>query len=360
MNQILDHSGPKRSKVNRNPADTEKIVKVFAIFIIIFAISFIGKGAYSFINNNNILNKDKNSDKYSNGPVIVLKADEDLLTIEVSYKSAIESISYQWYRGKVTSSDIEKYLQTPEDNTTSESDDEIEEEDENKISALGTQQVQKGTGESIMNLKNIGIPKGDSTIHITVVAQGNVTTEYIQSYHTDVGVDKIAPVIRKPIIQGTKAIIIASDETEISSIIYSINDGPEITIDDRQDKKTIKAEIELDTSKENKLKIAAVDKANNTGMSSPTIDLYAGIPKIEFSAEPDMSKIYVNVSYSKGVTKIEYEFNGESFTEEFSRPKKEYEFEVDSKEGYNLISVKAYTSEESVYAEEAGELEYNP
>ena len=249
MNQILDHSGPKKIKINRNPSDTNKIIKIFAFFIILFAICIIGKGAYSYLSNNNA---NKNVDQYSNGPLIVLKADEDLLTIEVSYNASIESVTYQWYRGKVTSADIEEYSKKTE-TSTSENDDEEIDEDEEKIKSLGMEQVQKGTGENIMNIKNIGIPKGDSSIHIVVVAKGNITSEFIQSYHTDIGVDKIAPVIRKPIIQGTKAIIVATDETEISSIVYSINDGPEITVNDRQDKKTIKAEIELDTSKENKL-----------------------------------------------------------------------------------------------------------
>ena len=124
MNQILDHSGPKKVKINRNPSDTKKIIKVFAILIILFAACIIGKGTYSYIINNNA---NKNTDQYSNGPRIVLKADEDLLSIEVSYNESIESVTYQWYRGNATAADIKEYTENPE-TTSSENDDEIVEE----------------------------------------------------------------------------------------------------------------------------------------------------------------------------------------------------------------------------------------
>ena len=56
MNQILDHSGPKKAKVRKNPEDTKKIIKVYAILIIIFALCFIGKAGYSIVENNKIIN----------------------------------------------------------------------------------------------------------------------------------------------------------------------------------------------------------------------------------------------------------------------------------------------------------------
>ena len=220
-------------------------------------------------------------------------------------------------------------------------------------------QTQKGTGENLIRLQNIGIPKGDTTVYVVAKAQGNVTNEFIQSYHTDVGVDKIKPTIKIQ-TQGAKVIATATDETEMDFIVYSINDESEVQVKDRLDKKTIRAEIELDTVKDNNLRISAVDKGKNTSVYTQEIAVYAGKPTIEFAAEPDMSKIYVNVKYAKGITKIEYDLNGEKEEIELNNPKTEYEFEIDSVEGHNLINVKAYTEDDEVYGEEAGELDYNP
>ena len=355
MNQILDHSGPKKAKLRKNYSDTLRIIRVYAILIIIFAICFITKGTYSMVKNKNA---SKGQNNLMEGPQIVLKADEDLLTIEVSYNSAIEEVSYQWYRGNLKHEEIEAYLNNPKNTENDKEDDEVEEEE---IKMLGHVDPQKGTGENFMKLQNIGIPKGDSTIQVIVRAQNNVTAKYSQAYHTDVGVDKIAPEINVK-LQGKKAIVTATDETEISNLIYSVNNKSEVDIDKRLDKNTIKTEIELDDAHENKINISAVDKAKNTGSYSKTIDLFAGMPKIEFEAEPDYSKIYVTVSYPRGIKKIECEFNGEHLETEIDKPSetKEFKFPLECKEGHNIIKVKALTEEEQVYAEETGECDYNP
>ena len=112
----------------------------------------------------------------------------------------------------------------------------------------------------------------------------------------------------------------------------------------------------------NDITINAVDKAQNTGTYNQEVDFYVGKPEINFDAEPDLSKIYVLVAYPKGITKIEYEFNGEKFVKEFDNPSenKEIEIALDTIEGYNRVDVKVYTEEEQVYAEDYGECEYNP
>ena len=357
MNQILDHSGPKKIKMRKNPEDTAKIIRVFACLIIVFAICFIAKGAYSLISNNGL--GKKVDDSGFDGPRIVLKADNDILEIEVSYTDPIEEVTYQWYRGNVSVAEIESFDSNAASNSSNNTDDEEVEEDENSIKLLGELQKQKGTGETIMRLQNIGIPKGDSTIHIVATAQGNVVREFVQSYHSDIGVDKIKPEIKIE-TQGSKIIATATDETEMDYIVYSINNDAEVQIKDRLDKKTVRAEIELDTVQSNNIRISAVDKGKNTSVYTQEIDVFAGKPTIEFAAESDLSKIYVTVKYAKGITKIEYEFNGEKSEEEFSTPKKEYEFELECIEGHNLVSVKAYTEDEQVFGEDAGELDYNP
>ena len=55
-----------------------------------------------------------------------------------------------------------------------------------------------------VKLEKIGIPRGDTTVRIIVRATDNTVAEYIQSYHTDVGVDKIEPEIKMNSIKKGK------------------------------------------------------------------------------------------------------------------------------------------------------------
>lgn len=361
MNQILDHSGPKQARPGRNPADTIKIIRVYTILIIFFGIFFIAKGSYTLTKNKEFQKSQVSSQKFA-GPLIELYADQDELAITVSYDTSIESISYQWYRGIVTSDEINEYeaTRTEKSSTPSENDDEMQEENDD-IVALGKLEEKKLSNERNIKLEKIGIPRGDTTIKIIVRAADNTVAEYIQSYHTDVGVDKIEPEI-KISLKGTVLTVVATDETEISKLIYSIGNNDSVEITDRQDKKTIKTEIVLDKVEMNDITINAVDKAQNTGTYNQEVDFYVGKPEINFDAEPDLSKIYVIVAYPKGITKIEYEFNGEKFVKEFDNPSenKEIEIALDTIEGYNRVDVKVYTEEEQVYAEDYGECEYNP
>lgn len=359
MNQILDHSGPKKPKEKKNPEDTMKIIKVYAILIIVFALCFIGKGAYSLVENKKLDGQQANANKMDR-PLIELNADQDLLSINISYTSAIENVTYQWYRGNVSAEEISEYEATRDTNSSSsenEADDELVEEDDTSIKALGKLKEEKGIGENTIRIENIGIPRGETTICVRVKTVDNIISEYIQPYYTDVGVDRIEPEINV-VIQGNKKMIItATDETEISKLIYTINGGQEVEVSERTDKKTIREEIEFVEGR-NMIKISAVDKANNTG--SREIDAYSGKPTIEFTAEPDFSKIYVKVAYPGGISKIEYDFNGEKHEEEFKNMSDEYEIELDSVEGHNVIYVKVYTTEEDVFSEDTGECDYNP
>ena len=125
MNQILDHSGPKKVKARKNPEDTQKIIRVYAILIIIFAICFIGKAGYSIVENNKIINSSYAGQ--NQGPQITINANEDILSIQVTYSEAIESVAYQWYRGNVTADEIDQYESSVSNSSdsTDEQDDEL-------------------------------------------------------------------------------------------------------------------------------------------------------------------------------------------------------------------------------------------
>lgn len=370
MNQILDHSGPKRQKIHRNPGDTARIIRVYAFFIMIFAICLIAKAGYSLSENKKI---NSVSGVQTDGiPQIELSADNDILSINVKSPSrGIESVSYQWYRGNANLNDIRTYqeqraLNSDDDNE--DSDDEDIEIDDDAIAAMGDAKTEKSTagGQNEMNIQNIGIPKGDSTIHVIVKTVGSDTlTEYTEHYYTEVGIDKIDPQI-KVVIQGKKLIVTAIDETEIDYLTYSVNDAREVQVDERENSKTIKTEIELSDTSSTNVTICAVDKAKNSKIYQQDYDVYAGKPEITLEGEPDgnggLSKIYVIIDYPRGLKSVKFDLNGEEHIETYDNPEdaRHLEFEVETQEGHNLITVWAYTEQEQVWSEESGECEHIP
>lgn len=368
MNQILDHSGPKKQKIHRNPGDTARIIRVFAFLIMIFAICLIVKAGFSLSGNKKISKSGGNAQ--SDGiPQIELNADNDILSINVKANGrGIESVSYQWYKGNANLNDIRTYQEQRALNSSDgedENDDEDIDVDDDAIATMGDMETQKSTanGQNEMNIQNIGIPKGDSTIHVIVKTVGSDTaTEYAQHYYTDVGIDKINPLI-KVALQGKKLIITAIDENEIDYLTYSVNDEREVKVDQRENSKTIKTEIELSDTSSTKVRICAVDKAKNSSkVYEKDYDVYAGKPEIKFEAEPDFSKIYVIIDYPRGLKSVKFDLNGEESEETFDNPEdaRHVEFEVQTQEGHNLITVWAYTEQEQVWSKDSGECDYNP
>ena len=371
MNQILDRKSSKKTKVNnRNPQSTPKIIKVYAALMIVFALCLIGKGSYTFYDNyqkTHLVAVEDNSI-----PSIELIANEDKVTINVSAGKPIEEVRYQWYTGTRTVDDIHLYNDAvavqAQSSEMEEADDEDVEIKEEEMLAIGKNNLTKGNGQNTLSIPNIGIPKGTNTLHITVRLQAEgVFTEFVKTYTTDVGVDKIAPTIMKVYVNADannpRLVVIARDETEIKSLIYSINNEREETITDRTDSKTIKAEIPLKINEVNEVTITAVDKAANTAEpTNKTIDLYKGKPEIvEFTAETDFSKVYARARYDKGIKKTEYTINnGNPVVVEYDNLPKEVIIEIPTVEGSNHIVVRAYAENESVYGEDYGDCDYNP
>ena len=370
MNQILDRTSPKKNKVNnRNPYSTPKIIKVYAILMIVFALCLIGKGGYTFYDNYQKTQQQPVAD--SGIPSIELVANDDKVTINVSAMKPVEEVYYQWYTGTRTVDDIHLYNETAElqvqTSETEEADDEDFEVKEEEMRALGKKILTKGNGQNSLNISNIGIPRGTNTLHITVRLQAEgLLTEFVKTYSTDVGTDKIAPEILKIFVNADATnpslVVVARDETEIKSLIYSINGGDETTITDRIDTKTIKAEVPLIPYETNEVTLTAVDKAANT--ADPKVKTYVlkGKPKIvEFTAEADFSTIYAKAHYDDGIKKMEYSINnGEPVVQVYDQLPKDVILEIKPVVGNNHIVVKAYAEDETIYGEDFGDCEYTP
>ncbi|MBR3133614.1 MAG: hypothetical protein IKG42_06125 [Clostridia bacterium] len=320
MNQILDHSGPKKKSNNnptRNVGDIRKIIKVFAIIILAFGVVLIGDGAYAVLNSG----KNKKTEEKITEPLITVTNIDDRLTIDVTHDKAIEKVTYQWDDSKITET--------------------------------------KGVGKNEMRINGIGLLPDTHTFKVTAIDINGVESYFEEEYYSEDGVDTIPPVI--DIITGNPVKIIATDETALSFITITVDGQEEKTIYASEGDNNKKIEYELDiVSDESEFTVSAVDTSNNPATRSNVKVLKK--PKIELSAEDDYSTIYVKISSDLGLKRVQYTLNGKEYANDFDNPEEVTycEFTITPDSGYNELVVKAFTTNDDVYDEQSGSCTYNP
>lgn len=94
MNQILSVEAPKKNKRvrggNRGPADIEKILKFFAISLLIFGIFMISSGSYAMYQNS------KNVGNSSKPTIYIEDTSATTITIQVSHNKELSKVTYYW------------------------------------------------------------------------------------------------------------------------------------------------------------------------------------------------------------------------------------------------------------------------
>ena len=180
MNQILDYNPNKSSGGGTSGSD--KIVRVFAVILAIFAICLLAGGAYGIYKNNSKSNLPAQA---ATKAQINIEQKETTAVIKVKHDKVIEKLIYNW--------DSEK---------------------ENTI---------KGSGESAME-SEISLFAGEHTLNVKVIdIEGNETI-YDQVITSEAGEDKLYPVISLNVNNETKRLVItATDETAIDYVTYRWN-----------------------------------------------------------------------------------------------------------------------------------------
>ena len=332
MNQILDYSNinsngnGKYGGGNRNSSD--KIVKVFAIMLFIFAVFLIVSGIISFTKNKkDTSGATANAGTTQNGQATIeatVDEENEKVLIVVDHTKEIKKVVYKW------NSQPERNIQ--------------------------------GNGENHLE-KTIDLLYGNSTLNIKAIdVDGGETTQSF-SFETSVGIDKISPEITLG-YQGNKLIITATDETEMSYITYKWNEDEEIILEideDAEDKTVMVEEVDI-LMGENVITITAVDAANNPKIESQVI---TGVTKpeiiVNLIGEGEGDTLQITCKHEQGIKEIYYTLNdrpyqwvvpeGENYPEvSFTQP-----FD----EGYNRIKLKV-TSVDDIPAECDGECDYYP
>lgn len=308
MNQILDYNSGQNSGGSSN---SDKIVRVFAILIIIFALALCGVGIYGKIKNSND-EKSKKAEE-TKAEIVVTKQDSEV-NIRVTHDKSIERLIYRW-------------------NTSSE-------------------KTEKGTGKSTMEL-NVPMPAGENVLHIKVVDINGVETTYENTFKSESGVDIITPVIEiKP--DGNKLKVTATDETSLDFLTYRWNSEEEQKVEPSEDNpKEITVEIEVMKGK-NDLTIVAVDSSNNTATETKA---FTGVtqPEIVAVVSEDGAQVDIKVTHEQGLKSITVEINGsEPIQVDIGEGNPvNAEFPIPLSEGENNIKVNAISTENIPASKEA-------
>lgn len=326
MNQILDYSqntnkapsykgnsgggynpGPQRH--NSGGSSDATIVRFFAIILIIFAIVMLGIGAYTKLQNDEVVEKQE-TQKQQEKAVIELIPDEENsnLHIKITHTKNIERVIYMW------NNDREKTL--------------------------------KSQGGSTFE-DNVNLPIGENSFTIKVIdAEGNETIEE-KVFTSSTGVDITSPQLSL-VPEGNKLIITAVDERELDKITYKWSADEEFTeiAVEEEGQKELVHEVEIQRGK-NDIIVTAVDKVGNVSTDKRT---YQGVtlPEVTIIVSPDGKLATVRVTHEVGIQSINIVLNGESFDvsdlEDGTQTDVSVEFEIDSAIE-NVIKVTAVSVE---------------
>lgn len=266
MNQILDYNPNNKTG---GSSGSDKIVRVFAIILIVFAICLLGSGAYGLYKRSQ---EGKETVASSTQAEIKVEQKDSNAIITVNHDKAIEKIIYSW-------------------NESSE-------------------KTIPGSGENKME-ETITLPAGENVLHVKVVDVDGVESAYEGTFHSEAGVDILNPVIEISVTQDKKVKIVATDETKLDFITYRWNDETEQKVEATDDDKKIEIELEI-LKGTNDLTVVAVDSNNNTTTENKS---FTGItkPEIKITVSGDKSSVNISVNHDNGIKELKLNINGQDY-----------------------------------------------
>jgi len=304
MNQILDYNPNKSSGGGTSGSD--KVVRVFAIILAIFAICLLAGGAYGIYKNNS--NSGLPAQAATKAQIDV-EQKETTAVIKVKHDKVIEKLIYNW--------DSEK---------------------ENTI---------KGSGESAME-SEISLFAGEHTLNVKVIdIEGNETI-YDQVITSEAGEDKLYPVISLNVNNETKRLVItATDETAIDYVTYRWNDEEEEKVEVEDDEKKIEFDIEILKGK-NDLTVIAVDKNKNT---TTELKSFSGVtkPDVKVTIAADKKSADVYCFHENGIKEVKFKINDQDYNGDIGEEQqKEIRFNgIALPEGNSTITVTVSSVDET-------------
>ena len=175
---------------NKRIKSTDKIVRVFAFCMIIFAVGLISSGVYSYKKNQDYDEQIKTEEKTLAN--ITAEENENEILISVSHDKKINRLVYSWNGKK-----------------------------ENTV---------EGEGNTLE--KTISLPAGENTLYIKVIDEENGESNFEKKFESENGVDIMNPEISLDVVNA-KLVITATDETSLDFLTYRWNDEEDVIINEQ-------------------------------------------------------------------------------------------------------------------------------
>ena len=269
---------------NQKPADIKKVIIVFVIFLVIFAISIIGAASYSIYQNS--VEKAANTK-----PIITIgEIDEDTINLKIKHDKSISKLVYSW-----------------------NDEEEIEIETDSKKTVEQEIDIKKGINTLTIKATDINGQKVESSNKFTLLE--TVTIDFQME------------------VNNVKVLL--DSEKTISYITYRWDEEEEIKID--IDSKQSEQNI-LVPKGEHTLTVIAVDEDNKTTTKEKTVK---GVvePEIETYVD-ETGKFIITLKDESGLEKIELIANETDKLEKELEGKKEVKFGYMLKDGENIIKIR--------------------
>lgn len=258
LNQILSVEPPKpkkdkKQKMNYGSGggtiEIEKIVRFFAIILLIFGIIMIGSGSYSMYQNMASVNTD------ANPTISVLEITETQLEIEISHTSPLQRVTYNWNG-----------------------------QDPVELEASGKRSISQ----------TIEIPTGDNTLNIYAVDQEGKETNYSKMY------SRVGDISINFEVDGSNLKVTASGKNELSYMTYRWDEDEEQRVDINNINLEYSIEIPMG---QHTLTVSVVDVNNVTETKEQEVK---GVTKPTLEVTTDGSSNFViRASDDEGIKRVE-------------------------------------------------------
>lgn len=323
MNQILSTENPNdrmnngsygsyKSKGPTGPIDIKKVIKIFAIAIIILGLVL---GIIFAIR----ASKNKKNPEVVKPQIELGDTGEGQATIQVISEVGLNKLTYYFDEADV--------VEVPLDGKT-----------EYEI--------------------GVDIPNGENTLFVEVVDVNNQVTK-ASNFYVGAG-DAELPVIElvePEELKGTKMIIKAKDETELSYITYKWITG--YNTDEEQEEEEIRIDLEPGTTETeqevdikrgtNKVIVKVYDTAGNFAEEE---EIYSARLDPDIIVYRDETKIHMKIIHDMGFKKVEFSVNGQVYSYDenyyaYDATKTELYYTFDLRNGENQVAIIAISNEET-------------
>lgn len=291
MNQILQTENKKSG-----PVEINKIVKFFAIAMIIFGIVLAIIGSYAMITGTD---KEETPTLEATVPDVNIQRTEENILISITHTKPITSVTYNW---------------------NGQAEQEIE------------------TNNSLVISEEITLPFGENTLNLTVIDEDGNENTFNKQYTLD-GDGK--PVIELLLTKENKIRIKVQDSKGLKYIRYTWNSGNYTTVEANIDNLKLIDELAEIPLGQNTLRVEAV----NVDDMITTKELEVkGVRRPVVSLRQEGSQLIIRAEDEVAMKVVNFTLNGQKYQINFGDVKV-IEHKLDLKQGENRIELSAENKE---------------